>query len=312
MTDTLREAAIREKYRGLQGDMPPFGDVIFLLRQLDALRAGLNTPEPSSEQIRRIIEELERPHEAHTLARSLEQCWPLVKTALLAYRSTEASEDIVAVEQRIPAGALLHNPLVRLTDAGAASTEAMPEDLNKLPGDQCPACFWHPGHDPDEWYCEEAKLRGYTAPQPERMSDRTVSNTDPSPNQPAMRERARAVAIRINNLRFIKFPNEILDAITNEIAAALSAAHADFQNASDRADELQAEAAALREEVARLRELVTSTMKCGVEGCILSHREGFDAAREQAAELADHHFHEPNIAAAIRALQPHPTDDADR
>lgn len=34
MTDAERLVAIREKYRGLQGDMPPFGDVIFLLRLL--------------------------------------------------------------------------------------------------------------------------------------------------------------------------------------------------------------------------------------------------------------------------------------
>ena len=35
MTDAERLAVLREKYRGLQGDMPPFGDVIFLLRLLD-------------------------------------------------------------------------------------------------------------------------------------------------------------------------------------------------------------------------------------------------------------------------------------
>lgn len=40
MTDLERArlAALEEKYRGLQGDMPPWGDVIFLLRMLAAAR----------------------------------------------------------------------------------------------------------------------------------------------------------------------------------------------------------------------------------------------------------------------------------
>lgn len=36
MTDEEALARIREKYRGLQGDMPPFGDVITLLRVIEA------------------------------------------------------------------------------------------------------------------------------------------------------------------------------------------------------------------------------------------------------------------------------------
>lgn len=36
---TAAEKRIREKYRGLRGDMPPFGDVITLLRILDEERA---------------------------------------------------------------------------------------------------------------------------------------------------------------------------------------------------------------------------------------------------------------------------------
>lgn len=39
-TPTPKEAKIRERYRGLQGDMPPFGDVITLLRILDWERAA--------------------------------------------------------------------------------------------------------------------------------------------------------------------------------------------------------------------------------------------------------------------------------
>ena len=40
MTDLERArlAALEEKYRGLQGDMPPFGDVTFLLRMVAATR----------------------------------------------------------------------------------------------------------------------------------------------------------------------------------------------------------------------------------------------------------------------------------
>ena len=39
--DQKREAEIREIYRGLQGNMPPFGDVLILLRLLDRARAEL-------------------------------------------------------------------------------------------------------------------------------------------------------------------------------------------------------------------------------------------------------------------------------
>lgn len=36
--ERARLAALEEKYRGLEGDMPPFGDVIFLLRMVAAAR----------------------------------------------------------------------------------------------------------------------------------------------------------------------------------------------------------------------------------------------------------------------------------
>lgn len=39
MTDAEREGKIRQRYHGLQGDMPPFGDVLTLLRLLDEARA---------------------------------------------------------------------------------------------------------------------------------------------------------------------------------------------------------------------------------------------------------------------------------
>lgn len=42
MTDAEHVARIRRQYRGLQGDMPPFGDVITLLRVLDAAAMALS------------------------------------------------------------------------------------------------------------------------------------------------------------------------------------------------------------------------------------------------------------------------------
>lgn len=41
MTDAEHEARIRKTYRGLQGDMPPFGDVLTPLRLLDEPRAEI-------------------------------------------------------------------------------------------------------------------------------------------------------------------------------------------------------------------------------------------------------------------------------
>jgi hypothetical protein len=39
MADADRLRDIRHKYRGLRGDMPPFGDVVALLRMLEAERS---------------------------------------------------------------------------------------------------------------------------------------------------------------------------------------------------------------------------------------------------------------------------------
>jgi hypothetical protein len=36
--------------------------------------------------------------------------------------------------------------------------------------DQCPACFWHPGHEPDEWFREEVRLRSSPS-LPESLSE---------------------------------------------------------------------------------------------------------------------------------------------
>lgn len=40
-TDAERLAALRDKYRGLQGNMPPFGDILFLLRLLAEQEADI-------------------------------------------------------------------------------------------------------------------------------------------------------------------------------------------------------------------------------------------------------------------------------
>jgi hypothetical protein len=49
----------------------------------------------------------------------------------------------------------LSDEMVRLAAAKDAEIAAL--EAREL--DQCPACFWHPGHNPDEWFREEADLR---------------------------------------------------------------------------------------------------------------------------------------------------------
>ena len=52
MTDESREAEIRQIYRGLQGNMPPFGDILVLLRIIDDLRARLTAAEQERNRAR--------------------------------------------------------------------------------------------------------------------------------------------------------------------------------------------------------------------------------------------------------------------
>jgi hypothetical protein len=40
--------------------------------------------------------------------------------------------------------------------------DSMPSKRRVPEIDQCPACFWHPGHEPDEWFREETELRSAT------------------------------------------------------------------------------------------------------------------------------------------------------
>lgn len=65
--------------------------------------------QPTWEQAQQIIDELEREHNAGSLAHSLEQCWPLVKAALLAYNheAEPQREDIAeAARQRLIANSM--------------------------------------------------------------------------------------------------------------------------------------------------------------------------------------------------------------
>jgi hypothetical protein len=51
--------------------------------------------------------------------------------------------------------------------------------------DQCPACYWHPGHEPDEWFREEAALRGYILPVASSgQGDDTTTNNPKWPRSP--------------------------------------------------------------------------------------------------------------------------------
>lgn len=36
---------------------------------------------------------------------------------------------------------------------------------------QCPACYWHAGHEPEEWFREEAALRGFSLSTPTGQGD---------------------------------------------------------------------------------------------------------------------------------------------
>jgi hypothetical protein len=58
------------------------------------------------------------------------------------------------------------NVALHLRDLDGAIWEpwCAPGELADEESYQCPACNWHPGHKPEEWFREEAKLRGYREP----------------------------------------------------------------------------------------------------------------------------------------------------
>lgn len=56
MSENEKLEAIRQKYRGLQGDMPPFGDVLFLLDEIQKLHAAKVIVLQEREACARIVE----------------------------------------------------------------------------------------------------------------------------------------------------------------------------------------------------------------------------------------------------------------